>query len=276
MTRYEDLARAAAGKFRDENGLGIAPVADLVALIEQTQNADVTVLCVESDDEHGLTMVDPQRNAVIVAVASSASPMRWRSTLAHELGHLVFDDHAEGQPTSLAESSPTEERAQSFARHLLLPVAALERYVDKRGPLTLSVFSDLIQRYQISPAMAAIQLRDAGYLDDDRYVSWSRMFTPSLAARFGWMDQYRALQGESGQRRAPQRLLARAVAGYVAGLITIDTVAGIRGIPVPDLEAEFKNAGITPADPDVPTAPASEADLDNAGHFLDLSWLDEP
>jgi hypothetical protein len=42
-----------------------------------------------------------------------------------------------------------------------------------------------------------------------------RVTAPALAARFGWLDQYRALQAGSGRRRAPQRLLARAIQGYL-------------------------------------------------------------
>lgn len=79
---YGDDARKAAETFREENGLGIPPIADIVALIEQTQDVDVTVLGVDDSKEHGLTIVDPVRGATIVAVASSNNPMRWRSTLS--------------------------------------------------------------------------------------------------------------------------------------------------------------------------------------------------
>ncbi|MET0133923.1 MAG: hypothetical protein ABW215_10070, partial [Kibdelosporangium sp.] len=61
MTQDEKIAASAAQRFRDDNALGIAPIADIVALIEQTQDVDVAVLDVEDSDEHGLTMVDPGR-----------------------------------------------------------------------------------------------------------------------------------------------------------------------------------------------------------------------
>jgi Zn-dependent peptidase ImmA (M78 family) len=45
--------------------------------------------------EHGLTMRDPRRNAVFIGVARTRNPMRQRSTLAHELGHVLFEDWAD-------------------------------------------------------------------------------------------------------------------------------------------------------------------------------------
>lgn len=274
MNEIETAAMEAAARFRAENDLGIAPIADVVAIIEQTQDVDVAVLDVDDTDEHGLTMVDPERGATVVAVACSAHPMRWRSTLAHELGHLILEDHNLGDPGTLAANTPVEQRAQAFARHLLLPMEAIDRFIAHVGMRDLAALSDLVQRFQVSPAIAAIQLRDGGHIDEDRFEEWRRLYTPMLAARFGWTDQYRALQGESRQRRSPQRLLARAVAGYLAGVVTIEALASIRGASIEALEDEFEEAGIFP--PEQPELPyvAHDVDPDNAGEFIDLSWLD--
>jgi Zn-dependent peptidase ImmA (M78 family) len=270
---YEEEARKAAEEFREENGLGIAPIADVVALIEQTQDVDVTVLGVDDSNEHGLTMVDPARGVTIVAVASSSRPMRWRSTLAHELGHLIFRDHSNGEPGALSAGSVVEERAQSFARHLLIPCGGVQHFLERHTePLDVKAFSDLVQRFQVSPAVAAIQLRDLGAIDAPRYIEWSGIFTPTLATRFGWADQYNGLQVESRQRRAPQRLLARVINGYVAGLVSLETVASVRGVALQDLAAEFEEAGIKPAarndEPDEDVLAGADPDVD-------LSWLDD-
>ncbi|MFV0458591.1 MAG: ImmA/IrrE family metallo-endopeptidase [Actinomycetales bacterium] len=275
MNTIETSAREAAARFRADNDLGIAPIADVVALIAQAQDVDVTVLDVADTDEHGLTMVDPERGATVVAVACSENPMRWRSTLAHELGHLIFEDHNLGDPGRLAANTPVEERARAFARHLLLPMEAVERFVAHAGIRDLSALSDLAQRFQVSPAIAAIQLRDAGHIDDARFEEWQRLYTPTLASRFGWTDQYRALQGESRQRRPPQRLLARAVSGYLAGVVSIETLASIRGVSVEVLTVEFDEAGIVPPEHPQPMGTAPDVDLDDAGEFVDLSWFDD-
>jgi Zn-dependent peptidase ImmA (M78 family) len=275
MPAYEDDARKAAETFREDNGLGIAPIADIVALIEQTQDVDVTVLGVDDSNEHGLTMVDPVRGATIVAVASSTNPMRWRSTLAHELGHLIFRDHDDGKPGALSEGSTPEKRAQSFARHLLIPCAGVQHFLERRnGPLDLKAFSDLVQRFQTSPAVAAIQLRDLGAIDTSRHTAWSGIYTPTLAARFGWADQYKGLQAESRQRRAPQRLLARVIEGYVAGLVSLEVAASVRGVAPQDLAEEFEAAGINPSDRNA--EPDPDDLLAGADPTVDLSWLDDP
>jgi Zn-dependent peptidase ImmA (M78 family) len=283
-SRYEQEAREAAGRFRAENGLGVAPVSDLVALIEQTMRVDVTVLPIEEDDEHGLTMVDPNRGVTIVAVPTSEHPMRWRSNLAHELAHLVFEDHQAGKAGALSRDGLVERRAQSFARHLLIPADGIRHVLARatpslgalaqRDPLPMRVLSDLTQRFQVSPQVAAIQLRDMDLITQSTCDEWSAQTTPSVAARFGWVDQYTALQGESRQHRAPQRLLARAVAGYIAGLVSLEAVASVRGVAPEALAAEFRLAGIEPSvastvandDDGLPAVPASE---------VDLSWLDE-
>jgi hypothetical protein len=86
------------------------------------------------------------------------------------------------------------------------------------------------------------------------------------------MDQYRALQAQSRQRRSPQRLLARAVAGYVVDVVTIETLASVRGIPVTDLVIELDEAGIKPHSRQEPAMSPADGD---GGEFIDLSWLDD-
>jgi Zn-dependent peptidase ImmA (M78 family) len=243
-------------------------------LIEQTQDVDVTVLGVDDSNEHGLTMVDPVRGATIVAVASSNNPMRWRSTLVHELGHRIFRDHHYGKPAALSVGSTTERRAQSFTRHLLILQRGVQHFVERHGgPLDLKICSDLVQRFQVSPAVAAIRLRAVGAIDTPRHAAWSGIYTPTLAARFGWADHCKSIQAESRQRRAPQRLLARVIEGYAAGLVSLEVAASVRGVSPQDLAAEFDEAGIVQA---ADTGEPDEDDLlAGANPAVDLSWLDD-
>jgi hypothetical protein len=96
--------------------------------------------------------------------------------------------------------------------------------------------------------------------------------TPQLAARFGWTDQYQVLQASSDQRRAPQRLLARAITGYVEGVLPVQAIATLRGISLEALLGELNEAGVTPAerpiawvDPgDLPAIDVDLAALDDA------------
>jgi len=56
---------AAAERFRTEHHLNVQPLGDLVTIIEQATGFDVAVLDV-GPDEHGPTMRDPGRGAVII------------------------------------------------------------------------------------------------------------------------------------------------------------------------------------------------------------------
>jgi Zn-dependent peptidase ImmA (M78 family) len=253
----EAEGRAAAKRFRRDHHLGVQPLGDLVAIIEQTTGIDVTVL-EAGPDEHGLSMRDPARDAILIGVARTRRPMRQRSTLAHELGHVLFEDWIDGGTTNWAERTPAESRADAFARHLLVPVDGLRELLDKRKPVTLLTLSEIVQRFVASPAIVAIALNDATYIDDETKQEWMALSTPTLAARFGWSDQYRALQADSDQRRAPQRLLARAIKGYADGVLPAQGIATLRGITLEAAEADLREAGVAPVERPIPWADPSQ------------------
>ncbi|GAA1381485.1 hypothetical protein GCM10009613_07470 [Pseudonocardia kongjuensis] len=265
----ESEGRAAAEEFRAVHHLGVQPLGDLVAIIEQVTGIDVSVVDV-GPDEHGLTMRDPVRGAVFIAVARTDRPMRRRSTLAHELAHVVFEDW--GVPDEeLGTRAPAERRADAFSRHLLVPAEGLlALFGGRRGP-DPSLLSDVVQRYLVSPAVAAIALHQAGLIDLDTKAAWMTMTTPVLAARHGWSDQYRALADESDRHRAPQRLLTRAIDGYLAGVVSVAAIARLRGLPADVVEQELRTAGLVPQDRgpvgwapahSVPVAGIAPAELD--------------
>ncbi|MEU2005826.1 ImmA/IrrE family metallo-endopeptidase [Rhodococcus sp. NPDC019627] len=260
--------RDAAGSFRREHELGTQPLGDLVALIEQTTGIDVAVLDA-GPDEHGLTMRDPERGAVFIAVARTRNPMRQRSTLAHELAHVVFEDWTD--TANLSVNSPVESRANSFARHLLVPVAGVKEVVG-RGAIDLSTLSRVVQRFEVSPYLAAIALEQAGYIGSATKDEWKQIATRTLATRFGWADQYRALQAESDQRRAPQKLLTRATTGYVENVVSAQTIATLRNMDVGEVENELRTDGIEPREAGIAWAAAT--DLPDSD--IDLGdWGDE-
>lgn len=265
----EAEARRAAERFRAEHRLGIQPLGDLVAVIEDVTGIDVAVLDA-GPDEHGLTMRDPQRGMVVIGVARTDNPMRQRSSLAHELGHIAFEDWANHGGRSLSARSPEETRADAFARHLLIPAHGVREFLGARAPVGLPVLSSVVQRFLVSPQVAAIALHDTGYVDASTKQAWMSLTTPQIAARFGWTDHYRVLQSDSRQPRAPQRLLARAVNGYVEGVVSIRTIATLRGVSVEDAQHELDAAGISPKAADIDWARGAE--MPEVG--VDLAELD--
>jgi Zn-dependent peptidase ImmA (M78 family) len=260
----------AAATFRRDHRLGVQPLGDLIALIEQTTGIDVAVLDA-GPDEHGLTMRDPRRNAVFIGVARTENPMRQRSTLAHELGHVMFEDWTPNDADHWSDRSPAERRADAFARHLLLPLDGLREVLGQRGPVDQSGLSTIVQRFLVSPALAAIALHQGGYIDAATKQNWMAITTPQLAVRFGWHDHYQALQDDADRRRAPQRLLARAVRGYVEGVLPAQAIATLRGIAPAVAEAELRDAGIVPAEH--PVAWTGSDDLPDVE--VDLAALDD-
>jgi Zn-dependent peptidase ImmA (M78 family) len=259
----------AASRFRAEHRLGVQPLGDLIALIEQTTGIDVAVLDA-GPDEHGLTMRDPIRGSVFIGVARTRNPMRQRSTLAHELGHVLFGDWSDGDAGHWGDRDPAEVRADAFARHLLVPADGLRDFIGTGTPVTSATLSAVVQRFLVSPQVAAIALCQAGYIDVATKRKWMTPPTSWLAAWSGWSDQYQALQAASNQRRAPQRLLARAIAGYIEGVLPAQAIATLRGITLADLTEELEEAGIAPREQPAPWAdPASLPDV-----HIDLAALD--
>jgi Zn-dependent peptidase ImmA (M78 family) len=253
----EAEGQAAAERFREEHHLGVQPLGDLVAIIEQATGIDVAVLDV-GPDEHGLTMRDPERNAVFIGVARTRNPMRQRSTLAHELAHVLFEDWAEEPAGNWSVRRPVETRADAFARHLIVPIAGLAQFLEDRRTITLSTLSSIVQRFLVSPAMAAIALHQAEYIDAAVKEEWKGWSTPQLAVRFGWSDHYRVLQADSDQRRAPQRLLTRAITGYVEGVLPAQAIATLRGTTLEEAETELREAGVVATEPTVAWADAND------------------
>ncbi|WP_285723878.1 ImmA/IrrE family metallo-endopeptidase [Psychromicrobium xiongbiense] len=259
----EQQARGAAEDFRRVHRLGVQPLGDLVALIEQTTGYDVAILDAAAD-EHGLTMCDPARGVVFVGVARSRNPMRQRSTLAHELGHLVFEDW--GETVEFSARSPEEIRADAFARHLLAPIEGVKELLGDRVAVSEADLSAVVQRFLVSPAIAGIVLRDSGYVSSATAKEWIKLSTPHLATRYGWTDQYSALQDDAYRLRPPQLLLTRAIAGYAEGVVSAQTIATLRGVSLEGIISELEEAGIVPIlrdvpDIDVEDLPAVEIDL---------------
>lgn len=264
----EQAGEQAARDFRTRHGLGVQPLGDLAAIIEQSTGIDVAILNADRD-QHGLTMRDPSRGVTFIGVARTRHPMRQRSTLAHELAHVIFDDWDASQDFS--ERSPAEVRADAFARHLLAPEEGLAAHLGARESLSEADLSAVVQWFLVSPPIAAINLERAGYINEATKQEWITFSTPTLAARYGWIDQYQSLQDDSDRPRPPRKLLARAISGYAEGVVSAQTIASLRGIGAGQVEAELAEAGVVPRSVDASSLDAS----DLPAVSIDLSDLDD-
>lgn len=111
---------------------------------------DVYVYPLPPDKSGVLTLVDGRW---AVGLQSRESRVRQRFSLAHEIGHFLFD--APGVGYYLSRCSPTgaagERRANLFAAHLLMPASAI------RPGMTSTQVARLCQ---VSRQAAAIRLRE--------------------------------------------------------------------------------------------------------------------
>jgi Zn-dependent peptidase ImmA (M78 family) len=191
------------------------------------------------DAEHGLSMCDPVTGRVVIAVATTSHPMRQRSSIAHELGHVIAGDLDRAEPLVPGERSPEEICADAFARHLLLPLDAIRRRLAAGSDLALSDLSELVQEFEVSPPIAAIQLRTLQLINADTCANWCTRSAATLAMTFGWGSQYRSLVADSSVPRAPQSLMARAVEGYQQGVLGIHELASWYGQEPAELQEEL-------------------------------------
>jgi Zn-dependent peptidase ImmA (M78 family) len=230
-----------ATEFRGKYHLGDHPLGDLITLVEQTIQCDVAILDATGQDEHGLSMRDPDRGVVFIGIARTRNPMRQRSTLAHELAHVLFGDWDGPQGDELSIRNPQEIRADAFSRHLLVPEAGVETFIGADRNLDETDLSNVVQRFLVSPAMAAITLYNCGYISEAQKSEWMTLSTARIASRHGWIDQYESMQRESVRTRPPQRLLARAIIGYEEGVLSAQAIATLRGIPLDAAERYLSN-----------------------------------
>lgn len=206
----ESIGKRAAERCRDEWNLGLAPVNNLPKLIEENTGVGVALIRSKAPG-HGMTMRLSRHT--IMAAACTEHPMRLRSTLAHELGHLRLGS----VNRRLDEGNWNDRRAEEiqadvFARHFLLPLGALQG-TSLSSDLGNHV-SYLVQTFGVSPAIAAIQLKEAGLIDDAACDLFRQRTTKSMALQYGWLSEYQTIVVGSSTPRAPQMLMARATEAY--------------------------------------------------------------
>lgn len=230
----ESHAKHLADELRSRLDLGNGPIKDLFELAFLA--ADVDVLSMDApDEEHGLSMTDTSTGRTVVAVSTTPHAMRQRSSIAHELGHILAGDPNQEGSLPTGQRNHEEQRADAFARHLLLPSGWVEAKFAS-GQAALHDLSEIVQEFSLSPAMATIQLHKVGVVDRVVCDEWMRQYSRTLAARFGWLSQYQDMCRASQRPRAPQRLMARAATGYKAGIISSTELAQWYGRPAEELE----------------------------------------
>ena len=211
-----------AARFRAKHKLGVGPVDDINDLMKLV-DADFIVLDL-AEDLDALTLRDPDSGALTVGIGTSNNPFRQRLTIAHEIGHIVAGDITEdGASLQCDKTLPNEIRATTFARCVLCPEEALREMTQYEDPEEL--LSAVVQNFQVSPYVAAIQLYQAGLMSNDTKEELKSHTAKKLASRFGWKATYNHACKIAQLPRASERLVADAYKTYAQGLIALPTVA---------------------------------------------------
>lgn len=248
MTAPGSDAQDAAAAFRAEHHLGVGPILDLVTMLEDLPNVHVAIEPPSEGDHHGMRATDPERGVTILGAVATPHAVRLRSTLAHELGHHIFNDPT---PAVWSDKTREENRATEFARHLLIPIEGLIELLGEPGEteVTEAVLSNVVERFAVSPHMAAIQLRESGYIDAATATRFADLTTPALATRYGWLALYRRWSADSSAVRPPRRIVTAAINAYIAHDATIAVIANLQGTTPEATAADLEAADITPAEP---------------------------
>lgn len=161
-----DDAEQAAEQLRDTWRLGLDPIANLTAVLE-----DHSVHVVELDTEEafdGIAAVarDADRHvlAATVVTRSGVPGERQRLSLAHEVGHLVLDP---------VEGLDVEDAAFRFGAALLAPASVVRQRVGtRRGYVPLAELVLLKQFFGLSIQALLRRLRDLGIMTESAYKQW--------------------------------------------------------------------------------------------------------
>lgn len=218
---------------------------DLPALIASGTRVDVAIMPMPTGLE-AMTRCNPHADAFIVAVTTSDNPERQRFSLAHELGHILFQDFTDDL-TRVHADGLNETRANDFARHFLAPLAGVQQIVNSMpGADAEALVSAVVQWFGVSPTPAAIQLLALGAITAGEKASMTQS-AGRLAVRYGWAAEREALVADAQRPMPPQGIVKAGTQAYADGKLSIRILARLRGATdIEKLKLELAEAGLAP------------------------------
>jgi Zn-dependent peptidase ImmA (M78 family)/transcriptional regulator with XRE-family HTH domain len=217
---------------------------DLADLIEETFGIDVVVRDLSCD---GLAWGEP--TARLILAATSKVPTRQRFSLAHELGHILANDHQDlhvdkdvMDPTDRRE--PSEMRANAFAAAFLMPETTVRSAVsDCQNGLDEDCFSSMVMRFAVSPSALAYRLSNLGLIDPIQRTGFATLTTTRCAQVAGQIATYIDWADRSAQERRPLAMLSQMLEAYLTHKTTLRPLADLV-----DVSVEQLRQGMSPAD----------------------------
>ena len=196
----------------------------------------------------GATIANNEARGIAVNVnGSNSSVWTRRMTVAHELGHLLWDTDADLNKLKVDEydalerdarvaGDPIEARANAFAAELLLPQKVAVEMFQQGGKSRQSV-SAMMQEFGVSATVAKWQIYNGLYRTPDLAAIRPETHTqPSddWEAEEGWTTDFFPLQNSFARRGRFAEICFRA---YESEIISARSAADYLGASIEDFEA---------------------------------------
>lgn len=230
--RYHIRAgRESAQRVRDGLQLGKEPIADLVGLAESL--GFPVAFRALPEGMHGLNVQDERegisKRLIIVSTLGPWTLQRY--TLAHELGHALYNDAGQVivDLVEVPDRLP-ELRAEEFARHLLLPPSALERDVRsaRREGVPWGVLTArLMVRWGMSRKAILRALESDRLASSEETAAVGKRSVNQLMEDAGLTKQWQALSAGQSEPCGSPWLVSRALEAYSHGWVGAHVVADL-------------------------------------------------
>lgn len=183
--------RALAKLVRSELKLGEAPIASVRSLLSRLGVFSVLVDWEELSDLDGV-LLQQQDTTPLIALnvrARGAKTTALRLTAAHELCHALFDRHKKGVAALIESHGEVavhpEQRANSFAAHLLAPETAIGRFlrehraaVDDAEPISRETLRAMSSYFGMGVEALAAHLVNCGVWDESDMARHAGLVSP--------------------------------------------------------------------------------------------------
>ena len=224
---------------RESLGLGLTPISSMRALVERRLGIPVIQVALPKAIAGATISSNGQRGIVLNTEGANSNVWIRRATLAHELGHILFDPekhlssvrvdsysemerNAEHGKQSL---DSVEQRANAFAIEFLAPREAVLRLVPSPARVSAESIANVMETFGLGRAAARYHVGNAWW--GQAVLPYENSIhadpTDEQQAAEDFVLDYFPLRDTPEQRRGRFALLA--VEAVQAGLITTDTAA---------------------------------------------------
>src|SRR3712207_3083662 len=241
-----------AAEARQRLGLGVKPVWDMAALLEE-EGIFVVEAPFRSDNLFGAFSYSEETGPCVL-INTHCTKGRQTTTAAHEYCHNLKDREKIraivcGRHN---EDEEVERYAYAFARHFLMPREGVLQVLDDLGALGRGIDEEdvvhLRWHFRVSYQVAVLHLMQLGFVGRSEYENLKDVRSVwSLDRRLGY-DPEEDRKEEPPSRpeplRRPRPLTGLAIRAYDQGLITLARFAEVMGLDRAEAADLLEEAGV--------------------------------